>query len=63
MKNNNFLFRYDNEYGYSNRAVDLIKYIAEKDVREVGTGFEFFTERFVQSHVPRIEYCVPERTR
>ena len=24
-------FRYDNEYGYSNRVVDLIKYIAKKD--------------------------------
>ena len=23
--------RYDNEYGYSNRVVDLIKYIAKKD--------------------------------
>jgi glyceraldehyde 3-phosphate dehydrogenase len=28
---NNFIFRYDNEYGYSNRVVDLIKYIAKKD--------------------------------
>ncbi len=26
-----FFFRYDNEYGYSNRVVDLIKYIAKKD--------------------------------
>ena len=31
IKYNYFLFRYDNEYGYSNRVVDLIKYIAKKD--------------------------------
>jgi hypothetical protein len=29
-------------------------------VREVGTRFEFFTEQFVQSHVPSIEYCMPD---
>ena len=33
MKDNNFLFRYDNEYDYSSRVIDLIKYIAEKDYR------------------------------
>ena len=26
-----FIFRYDNEYGYSNRIIDLIKYIDKKD--------------------------------
>ncbi|CAF3530391.1 unnamed protein product [Rotaria sp. Silwood1] len=34
--NNNFVKLvswYDNEYGYSNRVIDLIKYIAEKDYR------------------------------
>jgi glyceraldehyde 3-phosphate dehydrogenase len=30
-KRNIFFFRYDNEYGYSNRVIDLIKYITEKD--------------------------------
>lgn len=31
MKYHDFNSRYDNEYGYSNRVVDLIKYIAKKD--------------------------------
>ena len=25
------IFRYDNEYGYSNRVIDLIKFMATKD--------------------------------
>jgi hypothetical protein len=28
---NYFVFRYDNDYDYSNRIVDLIKYIDKKD--------------------------------
>jgi len=45
-------------------SICSVLYIHKRNyVREVGTRFEFFTERFVQSHVPRIEYCVPERTR
>ena len=31
MKYKNSMFRCDNEYGYSNRVIDLIKYMAKKD--------------------------------
>jgi glyceraldehyde 3-phosphate dehydrogenase len=31
MISNKFIFRYDNEYSYLNRVIDLIKYIDKKD--------------------------------
>jgi len=31
-------------------------------VRKVGERFEFSTKQFIQLHVPKMKYCMPERT-